>query len=118
MERVEFISSESGDDLIVSFAIRQAEPAEIRTLMLMRTPKYESILDPSERGVRVSDEDSEEDEDISLDAVEFRGPEVRIVCGDLEFRLDCSSVDPEELEEAKNILNAMNFDNRFSLRFD
>ena len=54
MERVDFITAESGDDLIVSFAIRLAEPGEIRSLTLLRTPKYEFLLDESERGVQVS----------------------------------------------------------------
>ena len=51
MERVSFITTDSGDDLIMAFAIDRADLGEIRTLSLMRTPKYEFILDDSERGV-------------------------------------------------------------------
>ena len=68
MEIVDFITVESGDDLIVSFAIRGAEPNEIRSLTLLRTPKYEILLDDSERGVNVSDDDGEEGDDF-LEAV-------------------------------------------------
>lgn len=116
MEIVDFITVESGDDLIVSFAIRGAEPNEIRSLTLQRTPKYENLLDDSERGVYVSDEDCEEEEGNDfLEAVELRSDEVQIVSDKLGYQLDCSRVDAEELEAAKNILLAMNFDRRFRL---
>ncbi|MEA3090591.1 MAG: hypothetical protein QOJ04_1933, partial [Caballeronia sp.] len=45
METVAFISTENGDDLIVSFAvIDPADPTEIESLTLLRTPKYEHLL--------------------------------------------------------------------------
>ena len=44
MERVDFVTAESGDDLIVAFAISRADPGEIRTLSLMRTPKYHALV--------------------------------------------------------------------------
>ena len=115
MERVDFITVESGDDLTLSFVIGRADPDEIRSLILMRTPKYESILDDSERGVSVSDEDREEDDADQLEEIEFRGDEVRIVSRNTDYQLDCSRVDGEELEDAKKILNAMNFDRRFKI---
>jgi hypothetical protein len=115
MEIVDFITVESGDDLIVSFAIRGAEPNEIRSLTLQRTPKYENLLDDSERGVNVSDEDCEEEGNDFLEAVELRSDEVQIVSKRLGYQLDCSGVDAEEIEAAKNILLAMNFDSRFRL---
>ena len=115
MERVEFITTDSGDDLIVSFAIGRTDPGEIRSLILMRTPKYEFALDDSERGVSVSDEDRDEDDDL-LDEIEFRGVEIRIVSRKAEYQLDCHRADAEELDEAKKILQAMNFDNRFQIQ--
>src|SRR5437868_8868549 len=55
MEMVAFIDSELGDDLVVSFAIEDpADRTEIHSLILLRTPKYENVLDPEERGVTVS----------------------------------------------------------------
>ena len=115
MEAVDFITVESGDDLIVSFAIRGAEPDEIRSLTLQRTPKYEVFLPDSERGVYVFDDDCEEEGDDFLEAVELRRDEIQIVSRKLEYQLDCSGVDAEELEAAKKIILAMNFDSRFLL---
>jgi hypothetical protein len=113
MERVDFVTVESGNDLIVSFVIGRTDPDEIRSLILMRTPKHESILDDSERGVSVSDDDRDEDDGDLLKEIEFRGDEVRIVSRNADYQLDCSRVDAEELEDAKKTLQAMNFDSRF-----
>ncbi len=115
MERVEFITTDSGDDLIVSFAIGRTDPGEIRSLILMRTPKYEFTLDDSERGVSVSDEDRDEDDADLLEEIEFRGDEVRIVSRTADYQLDCRRADAEDLDEAKKTLHAMNFDNRFRI---
>jgi len=115
MEQVAFITTESGDDLIVAFAISRVGPGEIRTLSLIRTPKYEFILDDSERGVSVSDEDRAEDDNDLLEEIEFRGDEVRILSRNTDYQLDCGRVDGEELEDAKKILRAMNFDSRFRI---
>lgn len=68
METVAFISTENGDDLIVSFAvIEPADPTEIDSLTLQRTPKYEHLLEDRERGVRVSFERYLEDDDELLE---------------------------------------------------
>jgi hypothetical protein len=62
METVAFISTENGDDLIVSFAvIDPVDPTEIESLTLLRTPKYEHVLGDCERGVSVSFERYVED---------------------------------------------------------
>ena len=115
MEQVEFITTESGEDLIVSFAIGRIDPGEIRSLTLMRTPKYEFALDHFERGVSVSDEDRDEDDSDLLEEIEFIGDGVRIASRNAEYQLDCRRVDPEELNDAKKILHAMNFDRRFKI---
>ena len=43
METVAFITTETGDDLIVSFAVcpTDDDPTEVESLTLLRTPKYE-----------------------------------------------------------------------------
>ncbi len=91
---------------------------ELRSLTLLRTPKYEFILDESERGVSVSDEDldQDDDEDVNLlQTVELYDDEARIVCQNCEYQLDLQFVCEEETSEAKRVLNLMNFDRRFGL---
>ena len=54
-EFVAFITAQTGDDLIISFAVCQPDdPADIESLTILRTPKYEAFLDEWERGASVS----------------------------------------------------------------
>ncbi len=53
MKSVQFISCEDdGTDQIVSFAVDYGE-MDIRSLILLRTPEFEPLLDEAERGVSV-----------------------------------------------------------------
>jgi len=47
MLNVSFINCESGTDLILSFAIATDDWYGVKSLILMRTPKYEQFLYPS-----------------------------------------------------------------------
>ena len=117
MEPVSFINIEDDPpDLILSFAIWQPESENIRSLILMRTPKYEFILDETERGVIVSDEALPDDEDGMLKEIEFGDDFVRIIANHHQFELDLRKVDKEDIEQAKTLLKRMNFDNRFEIR--
>ena len=117
MELVSFISIEDDPpDLILSFAIWQPELDDIRSLILLRTPEYEFILDETERGVKVSDEALLDDEDDMLKEIEFGDDFVRINTDHHQFDLDLRKVDKEDIEQAKSFLERMNFDNRFEIR--
>ena len=117
MELVSFISIEDEPpDLILSFAIWQPELEDIRSLILLRTPEYEFILDETENGVKVSDEAFSDDEDNKLKEIEFGDELVRIITDHHQFDLDLRKVDKEDIEQAKAFLKRMNFDNRFGMR--
>jgi len=116
MEYVSFITIQSGDDLIVSFAIPGADPSDVKSLTLLCTPKYEFILDDAERGVNVSYDDFPDDEDDLLEEVHIEGRGVRITTSHRSYTLDVRDVDRKEIGEAKKILERMNFDSRFKLR--
>ena len=117
MELVSFISIEDDPpDLILSFAIWQPDSEDIRSLILMRTPEYEVLLDESERGVKVSDEAWLNDEDDMLRKIEFGNDFVKIISSHHKFDLDLRKVDNEEIDQVKTILQKMNFDNRFEVR--
>jgi len=117
MELVSFISIEDEPpDLILSFAIWQPELDDIRSLILLRTPEYEFILDETERGVKVSDEALMDEEDDMLKEFEFNDDLVRIITDHHQFDLDLRKIDKEDIEQAKIFLKKMNFDNRFEIR--
>ena len=117
MELVSFISIEDEPpDLILSFAVWQPELDDIRSLILLRTPEYEFILDETERGVKVSDDAFSDDEDDMLKEIEFGDDFVRIITDHHQFELDLKKVDEEDIEQAKTFLKRMNFDNCFEIR--
>ena len=117
MELVSFIRIEDEPpDLILSFAIWQPELEDIRSLIFLRTPEYEFILDETERGVKVSDEALMDEEDDMLKEIEFSDDFVRIITDHHQFDLDLRKIDKEDIEQAKIFLKKMNFDNRFEIR--
>ena len=122
MERVQFMTSEDGLDLIVSFVVPwdpggDPDCEDVRSLILLRTPKFEFALDDNERGVSFSDEgrDDDDDERELLREIEFGAGTVTVKTTRRAYDLDVSHVDEKEIEEAKRILKKMNFDDRFML---
>jgi len=117
MELVSFIDIEDDPpDLILSFAVWQPELDDTRSIILMRTPDFESLLDESERGVNVSDEAWLDEEDDMLNQIEFGDNTVTITTNHHQIELDLRKVDKEEIEQTKDILQIMNFDNNFEIR--
>ena len=116
MDRVAFITTESGDDLILAFAVQDLEdPSEIESLILLRTPKYEFIVEEAERGVSVSFERYPDEENDYLRAVEYLEAEstVRLKTLAREYELDVRKVDANELKKMRQILRKMNYDQKF-----
>ena len=115
MELVQFISCEDdGTDQIVSFALTYGE-MEIRSLTLLRTPKYEAMLDEAERGVSVSLQDETGADDDLLEVVRLEASRVEIETQSSKYDLDLSRVDPAEVSEMKALIERMNFDGRFRI---
>jgi hypothetical protein len=116
METVSFIDIEDDPpDLILSFAVWQPELDDIRSIILMRTPEFEFLLDESERGVAVSDEIWTNDEEDRLNKIELRDDIIKITTNYHQFELDLRKIDKEEVDQAKAILQKMNFDHSFEM---
>jgi|SRR5271157_3998108 len=114
MERVAFITAETGDDLVLSFAVQCHDDAsEIESLILMRTPKYEFILEEYERGVSVSFRQFEEGD--MLQKVDYSA-EDGVVCiqtASRKYELDVHKVDPDDIKKMRRLLKKMNYDQSF-----
>ena len=119
MERVTFITTETGDDLMLCFAVQHPDdPAEIQSLIFTRTPETEFIFEEEERGVKVSFErDEDEDQCDTLQKFDYAKSEglVRIKTNFVEYELDVRKVDPDELKDMLKILKKMNFDQKFQM---
>lgn len=117
MESVQFVDYEDdGTDQIVSFALAYGE-MEIRSLILLRTPKFEAMLGESARGVSVSLQDraGDDDDDDFLEVVRFEANRVTIETQGSKYDLDVSRVDAAEMSQMKALIGRMNFDNRFKI---
>lgn len=116
-EVVDFITTEDGVDLIVSFAIGTGVPGDVVSLTLLRTPKFEFALPEDERGVSVSHESFPQREGLEhLQRIKVAPPVVSIATTHSLYELDVSKVDSTDLGAAQQILERMNFDNRFVLK--
>jgi len=110
MERVSFITTESGDDLIVSFAVMDpADFTEIESLTLLWTPKYDHLLPPEERGASVSFERSADDESELVVEVRDSANEqiVWVATARQTYELDVRKVDPGELAAMRRVFGKM-----------
>ena len=118
MDTISFISTESGTDLIVAFAVVVPdEPSEIESLILLRTPKYEPLLDDWERGVRVSFGNRNDDDDDLLEEVAYTEDDcvVRLKTTGACYELDVRQVNRQELRAMRRVLRKMNCDGRIRL---
>lgn len=118
METVAFISSENGDDLILSFAVVDpADPSGIESLTLLRTPKYEHLLEDWERGVSVSFERYVEDDEELLEELRLdrKSAVVRLTTSLRTYELDLRKVDEKGVTAMRKVLGQMNYDRRIKL---
>jgi hypothetical protein len=116
--KVKFINTEDkGIDMIVSFAIEDENPVFVKSLILLRTPKYEPFLLEHERGVDVSLEGvTAEDDCILLKTVKWGKDRVLIEDEKTTYELDIGAVGDEDIQRAKQLLEKMNFDFRFTMK--
>jgi hypothetical protein len=118
-ELVAFISTESGHDLIVSFAVYEPEdPAAVESLTVLRIPEHEGFLYEWERGAAVSfDREPVGDERVLLREVVY-APDDRTVVLRTDhhtYKLDVGKIDPKELSAMCRVFRKMNFDSSIQL---
>jgi hypothetical protein len=113
-ELVAFITVQRGDDLIISFAVcKPDDPADIESLTILRTPKYEFFLDERERGASVSFHRELEGDETELLREVFYAPDDKCITlrtSHQTYKLDVRKVDPSELSAMCDIFRKMNFD--------
>ena len=76
---------------MVSFALEDNEPGEVVILILLRTPKCESLIPEDQRGVSVSHEVDFEDEDQYLRRIRLAVPVPTIESTRRAYELDVSA---------------------------
>lgn len=119
MELVAFITTETGTDLIVSFAVGiPNDPTDVESLTIIRTPKHEKLLYEWERGASVSfDRDDQDDEVVLLREVKYSPEEKTVVVSSdrQTYELDLRKVETDEVAEMCAVFRKMNFDRSINL---
>jgi hypothetical protein len=113
MEKAEFISVEDDEpDLILSFALRDDDRG-VKSLTLLRTPLYEGILLPEERGVHVSMEGGCNDQRNMLEEIHIDKNRVRIHSSYERYEVDISAIEQSEYDKMIKLVKQLNFDSCF-----
>jgi len=118
MQKVNFLNLiEDDNDLIVSFALDDSDLG-IRSLTLLRTLFCEQLLDEEERGVHVSLEGVEvEDENRNmLKQITIYEGEIEITSTFEKYKIDISQIASSEIDEMLSLLRKQNQDNRFIIQ--
>jgi len=112
---VKFVNLEEDDkDIIVSFAIQDSE-IDVRSLILHRTLFLEEMLNEEERGVIVSleGENIENENANTLSKIEINNSEINIITKYSKYKLDVTKIDDKDKENIVNLVTRQNYDNRF-----
>lgn len=107
------VEDESPDQVIAFSCAREVWDQE-NDVMLHRTPRYEPVLPPEERGCRMSI-GYDTDRSAMLEWVRVEGDVIELKAGELHARCDCSRVDLTEWQDMLQLLRAMSADGAFQL---
>ena len=115
MDKVQFITIEDNDDLILSFSFDEGTEFGVEGFIIHRSPKFEFALMPHERGPSI--DWTEDDEIITIKEIEL-SREVAVIKTQYEqYTFDLSRLSDEEYRTTVKILKKMNFDNVFKFSY-
>jgi len=99
---------------VLSFALDDGE-ISVKSLVLLRTPKYEILLPKHERGIHVSMEGDLDIENNLLQEISINNRTVIISTLQKSYELDTSRIEKRELEEMLICIEKLNFDSNFKV---
>ena len=115
MNNVEFIHCENGDDIIISLSCDENSKFGVDGFIMTRTPKYEFILAPYERGAHT--EWQEDDIVVLVDEVTINRKELKIKTrGKVqEHHFNISKITDKEYKKLLKHFKLINFDNSIKI---
>lgn len=114
-DRVNFIHTEIGTDIIVSLSFDEDTEFGIDGFTIIRTPKFEFALMPHERGACVN-WDEETDMVEIIKEITCIGNELTFVSNVRSYEFDISKLSPEEINELLETIDRINFDRSIEIR--
>ena len=116
MEKVLFIYLENSDDIIISFSCEEGTEFGVDGFTIQRTPKYEFLFEPNERGASI---EWEEDDDVRvlIDEVHLNKKEVKIKTkGKVRtYQFDITKLSDDEYKDLIKHFHLINFDHSITV---
>jgi len=109
IDKVNFIYTEVGTDIIVSLSFDEDTEFGIDGFTIIRTPKYEFILSPHERGGCIN-WDEETDTLEIIKGITCKGNKITFISNIRSYQFDISKVSKEEIDNFWETIDRMNFD--------
>jgi hypothetical protein len=109
MDKVNFIHTEFGTDIILSLSFDEGTEFGIGGFIITRTPEFEFLLLPHERGAcHTWDEETDIREIIK--EIACIGNEIRFISNIKQYQFDISNLTKDEMNELWKTVDLMNFD--------
>ncbi|MDA2921256.1 hypothetical protein MYX76_17485 [Desulfobacterota bacterium AH_259_B03_O07] len=115
MDKVNFIYTEVGTDIILSLSFDEDTEFGIDRFILIRTPKYEFALLPHERGASIN-WDEEPDVIEIVKEITCISNEITFVSDIRSYQFDISKLSKDEMNELWKTVARMNFDESIKIR--
>jgi hypothetical protein len=109
MDRVNFIYTEVGTDIILSLSFDEDTEFGIEGFIMIRTPKYEFLLLPHERGASINWDEEADTIDI-IKEITCVGNEITFASTSRSYQFDISNLTKDEMNELWKTVDRMNFD--------
>ncbi len=119
MRTASFADTEFGDDLIVSFYLmKEDDPTDGYSFIIMRTPKYEHFLHEHQRRAKITCDDEELESDQYLESIEIDSNEktLKIIGTINSYEIDFRKVEAEETSDFIEGFEKLNFDHKFKIK--
>ena len=109
MDKVNFIHTEVGTDIIISLSFDEDTEFGIDGFTIIRTPKFEFTLLPYEKGACINWDEETDTREIIKEII-CKGNEITFVSNIRPYQFDISKVSKEEINELWKTIDRINFD--------
>jgi hypothetical protein len=114
MDKVNFIYTEVGTDIILSLSFDEDTEFGIEGFIIVRTQKYEFLLFPHERGASINWYEETDTIEI-IKEITCIGNELTFVSTMRSYQFDISRLDKAEIAELWKTVDRMNFDDSIKI---
>ncbi len=109
MDKVNFIHTEVGTDIIISLSFDEDTEFGIDGFTIIRTPKFEFTLLPYEKGACINWGEETDTREIIKEII-CKGNEMTFVSNIRSYQFDISKVSKEEINKLWKTIDRINFD--------